>query len=241
MSLLSVHFQQQDKNMSNKQIKLLIFDLDGTLIDSVPDIAVATNAMLADLELPQFTESEIRHWVGNGSRKLIERALAHAKQMSKVDSAELNTAEQLFFQHYLQHCDEKTVPYQGVDKGLKALKQAGYTLALITNKPKQFIQPILQHFDWSSLFVMTLGGDSLAEKKPSPLPLQHVCQQLNVSVEQAMMIGDSKNDVLAGQNAGMPTIGLSYGYNYGQDIADFQPSFCFDTFGDMVGFLILSE
>ncbi len=225
--------------LMKNSIKLLIFDLDGTLIDSVPDIAVATNKMLADLGKQTFSEDDIRHWVGNGSRKLIERALAHAiEDKETITTSLINQAEQLFFQHYQQDCANKTVAYNGVDKGLIALKNHGFTLALVTNKPMQFVPSILAYFNWQDLFSVVLGGDSVAEKKPSPLPLNYVCEKLNISLKNAMMIGDSKNDIFAGKNAGMQTIGLSYGYNYGQAIEDFQPSYCFDNFSDMVEFLV---
>ncbi len=220
-------------------IRLLIFDLDGTLIDSVPDIAVATNKMLADLGKRTFSEDNIRHWVGNGSRKLIERALDHAiEDKETITTSLINQAEQLFFQHYQQDCANKTVAYNDVDKGLRTLKNQGFTLALVTNKPMQFVPSILAYFNWQDLFSVVLGGDSVAEKKPSPIPLNYVCEKLNISPQNAIMIGDSKNDIFAGQNAGMKTIGLSYGYNYGQAIANFQPSYCFDNFSDMVEFLI---
>ncbi len=220
-------------------LKLLIFDLDGTLIDSVPDIAVATNKMLADLGKQTFSEDNIRHWVGNGSRKLIERALDHAIQdKESVTTSLIDKAEKLFFQHYQQDCANKTVAYNGVDKGLRALKNHGFTLALVTNKPMQFVPIILDYFNWQDLFSVVLGGDSVAEKKPSPMPLNYVCEKLNISPQNAIMIGDSKNDIFAGQNAGMQSIGLSYGYNYGQAIADFQPSYCFADFSEMVEFLI---
>ncbi len=219
-------------------IKLLIFDLDGTLIDSVPDIAVATNKMLSDLGKQTFSEDNIRHWVGNGSRKLIERVLDHAiENKETITTSLIDNAEQLFFQHYQQHCANKTVAYNGVDNGLKILKNHGFTLALVTNKPMQFVPSILEYFNWQDLFSIVLGGDSVAEKKPSPLPLNYVCEKLNISTEHAIMIGDSKNDIFAGQNANMQTIGLSYGYNYGQEIVDFNPSYCFDDFSEMVEFL----
>ncbi len=102
----------------------------------------------------------------------------------------------------------------------------------------QFVPDILDKFAWTPLFNMVLGGDSLTKKKPDPMPLFHVCEQLGFHVEQAFMIGDSKNDVFAGQNAKMDTIGLSYGYNYGQDIREFQPTLAFDNFGQMVEFLL---
>ncbi len=220
-------------------LKLLIFDLDGTLIDSVPDIAVATNKMLADLGKQTFSEDNIRHWVGNGSRKLIERALDHTiEDKESITTSLIDNAEQLFFQHYQQDCANKTVAYNDVDNGLRTLKNYGFTLALVTNKPMQFVPSILAYFNWQDLFSVVLGGDSVREKKPSPLPLNYVCEKLNISPQNAIMIGDSKNDIFAGQNAGMKTIGLSYGYNYGQEISDFQPSYCFDNFNDMVEFLI---
>lgn len=241
------------------QKPLLIFDLDGTLIDSVPDIATATNAMLAELGKPQFGTDDIRNWVGNGSRKLVERALYNASHMSEADANktnqinhdtqaivetgqptadEVDAAEAVFFKHYQKDTASKTQPYAGVSQGLQALDNAGYVLALVTNKPARFVPSILQAFAWQGYFKVVLGGDSLAEKKPSPLPLQHVCEALDQPASQAYMIGDSKNDILAGQNAGMDTLALSYGYNYGQDIREFNPNHTFDTFNDMVAFLL---
>lgn len=219
----------------NKQ--LLIFDLDGTLIDSVPDLADATNAMLTDFDLSTANIDEVRHWVGNGAKKLIERALSDKTGKQPTDK-QVEQGYQLFLEHYANKASNHTTAYQGVDDGLHKLKQAGYTLALVTNKPIRFVPAILDNFGWTQLFAITLGGDSLSEKKPNPLPLNHVCNELKFHVEQSYMIGDSKNDILAGQNAGMDTLGLSYGYNYGQDIRDFNPTQAFDNFSDMVAFLL---
>lgn len=223
----------------NKQ--LLIFDLDGTLIDSVPDISSAANAMLAELNMQNYGVSEVRNWVGNGSHKLVERALMAANNTNTTPSEQdINHAHNVFLEKYTQCAAVNTIEYTGVTTGLKQLKQAGYTLALVTNKPMQFVPAILDFFEWTNLFDITLGGDSLSKKKPDPMPLYHVCDALKFHVEQCYMIGDSKNDILAGQNAGMKTLGVSYGYNYGQDIREFNPTHAFDTFGDMVKFLLPS-
>ena len=222
----------------NKQ--LLIFDFDGTLIDSVPDLADATNIMLTTLGKETYSLDTIRNWVGNGSRMLVERALVGKIEVleGELTKEEADHAEQVFFEAYNNISGSKTVAYPDVDSGLKKLKAAGYTLALVTNKPIRFVPKILQSFGWQDLFVEVLGGDSLPVKKPDPAPLLHVCEALNVTPDQAVMIGDSKNDILAGQNANMDTLGLSYGYNYGQDIRELNPTDAFDDFATLVKYLL---
>lgn len=222
----------------NKQ--LLIFDFDGTLIDSVPDLADATNAMLTTLGKDTYPIQTIRNWIGNGSRLLVERALVGKVEVAEGELTveEADHAEQIFFEAYKNLSGSKTVAYPDVDDGLKRLHAAGYTLALVTNKPIRFVPKILQSFGWQDLFSEVMGGDSLAVKKPDPTPLLHVCETLNFSVEQSVMIGDSRNDMLAGQNANMDTLGLSYGYNYGQDIRELNPTEAFDHFADLVAWIM---
>lgn len=240
---------------------LLIFDLDGTLIDSVPDLAVAVNAMLDELGYEQVDESVVRGWVGNGSFKLVERALLSVKNTvdettdDQTTMATITTmgalsdvvqmAHKVFLRHYGALCDGelcamRTVPYAGVDNGLWWLRSAGFELALVTNKPMRFVPKLLGLFGWEDLFSVVFGGDSLAVKKPDPLPLLMVCERLGVNVCDAVMIGDSKNDVLAGQSAGMATVGLTYGYNYGEPITMSEPTWVFDEFGGLVEHLLSS-
>jgi phosphoglycolate phosphatase len=220
--------------------QLLIFDFDGTLIDSVPDLADATNAMLTTLGKETYPIDSIRNWVGNGSRMLVERALVGKVEVleGELTAEEADPAEQVFFEAYNNISGSKTVAYPDVDSGLKKLQAAGYILALVTNKPIRFVPKILQSFGWQDLFAEVLGGDSLPVKKPDPAPLLHVCNALNINPAQAVMIGDSRNDILAGQNANMDTLGLSYGYNYGQDIRELNPTEAFDDFAALVDYLL---
>lgn len=220
--------------------QLLIFDFDGTLIDSVPDLADAINDMLTTLGKDTYSIDAIRNWVGNGSRLLVERSLVGDINVAQgqLTEDEASYAESLFFEAYAKFSGRKTVAYPDVDSGLKQLKEAGFRLALVTNKPIRFVPKILQSFGWQMLFDEVLGGDSLSTKKPDPAPLLHVCKSLNVGAEQTVMIGDSKNDILAGQNANIDTLGLSYGYNYGQDIRDFNPTEAFNDFQSLVDWII---
>ena len=221
---------------------LLIFDLDGTLIDSVPDLADAVNAMLTKLGKATFSEDEIRHWVGNGGKVLVQRALSGSQTIDpNLKDDAINEALAIFFDCYHQNTCVRTRAYDGVSDGLNQLKQHGYTLAIATNKPIDFVPTILTQLGWQDHFAYVLGGDSLPVKKPDPLPILHVCEQLGFCVEQGYMIGDSKNDILAGQNAGMDTLGLSYGYNYGQDIRDYHPTHTFDDFSTLTKFLINAD
>ena len=220
--------------------QLLIFDFDGTLIDSVPDLADATNAMLATLGKAPYPLETIRNWVGNGSRMLVERALVGKIEVLDGELTEeaVDNAEQVFFDAYKNTSGSKTVAYPDVDSGLKKLQAVGFKLALVTNKPIRFVPKILQFFGWQDLFSEVLGGDSLPTKKPDPEPLLNVCNALNINPAQAVMIGDSRNDILAGQNANMDTLGLSYGYNYGQDIRKLNPTEAFDDFSALVAYLL---
>ncbi len=230
--------------MSSSNKRLLIFDLDGTLIDSVPDLADAINTMLTALGKKNYPLETIRHWVGNGAQVLIQRALVGdinldtPNSINQLTQTDLNHAETLFLQAYTQTQYQKTQPYQGVDQGLQQLHANGFILTLVTNKPSRFLPAILKSFAWERLFTLTLGGDSLPVKKPDPTPLLHICQTLNIAPQQAYMIGDSKNDILAGHNAQIDTLGLSYGYNYGQDIRDYRPAATFDDFPALVDYIL---
>jgi phosphoglycolate phosphatase len=214
--------------------KLLIFDFDGTLIDSVPDLADALNKMLIQLNKEPFHESTIRYWVGNGAQTLVKRALVGSDDISDFkEDAYFSNALRIFLEFYKQNCAEKTTLYPNVKTTLEKLKTDGYELAIVTNKPYIFIEPILKKLDLDRLFSLYLGGDSLDEKKPSAKPLLYLCEKLHYNTEDTLMIGDSKNDIIAANNAKMDSIAVSYGYNYGEDIALYSPSIIIQDFNEM--------
>ncbi len=220
-------------NFSNKEV--ILFDLDGTLIDSAPDLAVAVNHMLHTLKCETFSEDIIRYWVGNGAQILVKRALSGQSEIDEnLDPVLFEKALEIFLNFYAQNLAVTTVTYPNVPATLKALKEAGYRLAVVTNKPFDFVAPILKGLNLDGLFELHLGGDSLPQKKPDPAPLLHVCEQLNVTVAQCVMVGDSKNDILAANAAKMQSIGVTYGYNYGEDIGSYNPDIVVDDFADIL-------
>lgn len=218
-----------------QNISTFIFDLDGTLVDSVPDLAHALNATLHDMGLPTYPETTIRHWVGNGARMLVERGLSGSTSISHGQSnAQVDAALDKFLAHYRVLVCQYSALYKGVFDTLATLKRKQYNLALVTNKPEEFIPPILNAYSLNDMFLITLGGDSLPEKKPSPEPLLHVSDTLNVMPETCIMVGDSKNDIQAAKAANMRCVGLTYGYNYGEDIAIHEPDWVFDCFTQLL-------
>lgn len=213
--------------------KLLIFDLDGTLLDSLLDLTHALNAALTDCHLPTHSAQSVRAMVGNGSLVLCQRAI-HATHQD--DKALIERVHERFLYHYQSSATAHSTTYTGVSDGLLALHQDGFVLALCTNKPSQFVPAIVQKYHWH--FDSIVCGDTLPHKKPNPEPLLHICHTLQISPLDAIMIGDSKNDILAGKSANMPTLGVSYGYNHNEPIQNSQPDAIFDTFADLVAFLL---
>jgi len=212
--------------------KALFFDLDGTLIDSVPELAEALNSMLKSLNRTTFSESTIRYWVGNGAEVLVTRALLGEADISNhtLSSEEIEEALAIFLEAYARCSAHGAHLYPQVKETLEVLKKRGYRLAIITNKPTRFVAPILEKLQIIDLFETFLGGDALSQKKPHPLPLLHLCEVLCIEAEEAVMIGDSSNDILAAKAAKIESIGVSYGYNYGQPIVDYSPECVIDHF-----------
>ncbi len=220
--------------MHFKNKKAILFDLDGTLIDSAPDLANSINYMLRELQQDTFDEKQIRSWVGNGAKTLVKRALLANK---KSDDKIAQDGLEIFLDHYKNNLCNKTVLYPSVKKRLKELKDRGFMLAIITNKPYDFISPILKKLEIDNYFEDFIGGDSLKFKKPDPTPLLFMCDKLKVPIDQAIMIGDSKNDILAARAASMSNIALSYGYNYNEDLNIYEPDLILDNFGKIADYL----
>jgi len=217
--------------------RLLIFDLDGTLINSALDLALAINYMLQTLEEATFSEDIIHGWVGNGALTLVKRALSGSRTVDeKLDDAYVEKALKIFLDYYEQNLCNATVPYENVISTLNILKEK-YTLTIVTNKPYDFVDPILKGLKMNNLFSLILGGDSLSKKKPDSLPLMYVCDRLHESVENCVMIGDSKNDILAANACGMDSVGVTYGYNYGEDIGVHKPTVILDDFSELLELL----
>ena len=221
--------------MEFKNKKVIIFDLDGTLIDSAADLAYAINAMLTKLQRPTASETLIYTWIGNGAATLVQRALSHSKTIdSTLDKALSQKALAIFLEFYRQNLCTRTRIYPKVKDTLIKLKEKGYYLTIVTNKPFKFVAPILEHLALNHLFELVLGADSLEEKKPHPLPLLHTCQAFNISVQESIMIGDSKNDILAAHACEMQSIAVSYGYNHDEDITIHQPSLVINDFSTLL-------
>ncbi|ACM93081.1 phosphoglycolate phosphatase, bacterial [Nautilia profundicola AmH] len=207
-------------------MELLIFDLDGTLIDSVPDLTDAINKTFNELGIDRVTEEEVRNYLGNGARTLIERALKE-----KNDRELLQKALQSFKNHYKNNVCVKTSLYPGVKETLEKLP---HKKAIVTNKPYEFVGEILKTLGIDTHFEMYIGGESLPEKKPSPMPLLYVCEKMGFDPKNSIMIGDSKNDIIAAKNAQIKSIAVNYGYNYGEDVAVFEPDIIIDEFNKLL-------
>lgn len=193
--------------------RAIFFDLDGTLVDSVPDLAEAARRMLAELGEPTRTDAEITTFVGKGIPVMVERALTVGR--APVSAERHAQAVASFMRHYEDTNGKLTRAYPGVAETLPQLKARGLKLGVVTNKAEAFIAPLLDELGLGAYFDCLIGGDTLPRKKPDPDPLWHGCELLGVPHEAALMVGDSGNDALCARRAGIPVLLLTYGYNEG--------------------------
>jgi phosphoglycolate phosphatase len=208
-------------------INLIIFDLDGTLTDSLDDLTDAVNWMLARFARPALTAMEVRRLVGQGARRLVERALAGAS------AAEIEEGIALFLDYNEAHIADKTRLYPGVRATLNTLIERGIRLAVISNKNVRLCRRLLETLEADEYFEAVLGADSVSERKPSPVPVLQLLGETGVTAEAAVLVGDSINDIAAGQGAGVVTIGCRYGYGDAAELAD--ADFWIDAFDELLG------
>jgi phosphoglycolate phosphatase len=194
------------------RIKSVTIDLDGTLLDTVPDLAAAANGMLRQLGRPDYAIDTIAAFVGRGIPKLVERCLPD------LDAEALALAEDSFRRHYAAENGLRARLYPGVLDGLHAFREAGLPMAVITNKAAAFTEPLLRATQLACWFEFAVSGDSLPQKKPHPLPLLHACERLGSSPAENLHIGDSRHDAAAARAAGCPVFLVPYGYNEGENV-----------------------
>ncbi len=192
-------------------VDAVLFDLDGTLLDTVDDLHEAANRMLAELGRPLRTREEIRNFVGKGIPKLVERCLADPD----VSAADFDAAVEVFRTHYRETNGSKSAPYDTVRETLDALKASGVSMGVVTNKAQDFAVPLLEATGLADYFGAVVCGGMLPNKKPAPDMLLHACELLSVGKERAIMVGDSGNDALCAQAAGVPVLLMTYGYTEG--------------------------
>ncbi|MCG6940326.1 MAG: phosphoglycolate phosphatase [Thiohalocapsa sp.] len=217
--------------------QMVLIDLDGTLVDSVPDLTHSVDEMMAALDRPPHGEAAVRNWVGNGVERLVQRALT-GQLDGEPDPADYERAYPIFLELYSAHNGEHARLYPGVVEGLKALRKRGLKLGCVTNKAARFTEPLLENLGIADNFGIIISGDSLSEKKPSPLPLLHAAEHFGVTPPQSLMLGDSISDVKAARAAGFPVVCVSYGYNHGHDIREAVPDAVIDSLTELDGLLV---
>jgi phosphoglycolate phosphatase len=199
------------------RVKAVMIDLDGTLLDTIPDLAAAANMMLVELGRPALDESLIRTFVGKGIPRLVERSLTGSLD-GAADSGLFESALPIYERCYAAVNGKHTVLYPGVIAGLERMREQGFPLACVTNKSDRFTRPLLECMKLSDFFSLVVAGDTLPKKKPDPQQLLHACSNFGIDAGTMLMIGDSLNDALAARAAGCPVFCVPYGYNEGQDV-----------------------
>ncbi len=223
-----------------KKPQMILIDVDGTLVDSVPDLAYCVDQMMKALGRPPHGEAKVRNWVGNGVERLCRRALIGQLDGEPSD-ADFDKAYPIFLDLYAENTAKRSALYPGVREGLDYLQAADYKLGCVTNKAAQFTLPLLKDLGIHDVFEIIVCGDTLAEKKPHPLPLLHAAEHLGVTPRQSLMLGDSMSDVKAARAAGFQIVCMSYGYNHGEDIRDYHPDAVIDSMVELKGLLEAAE
>jgi phosphoglycolate phosphatase len=212
--------------------EMVLIDVDGTLVDSVPDLAFCVDEMMQQLGRPPHGEEKVREWVGNGVERLVRRALV-GQLDGEPDEADFQKAYPIFLDLYAENTSKRSVLYPGVEAGIAYLKTAGFKLGCVTNKAAQFTIPLLKELGIYDHFGIVVSGDTLSKKKPDPLPLLYVAEHFGVDPEKSLMLGDSVSDVTAARAAGFKIVCMSYGYNHGMDIRDAHPDAVIDSMAEL--------
>ena len=212
--------------------EMILIDVDGTLVDSVPDLAWCVDEMMTQLGCDPRGEAQVRDWVGNGVERLVRRALV-GQLKGEPEEVDFERAYPLFLELYAENTSKRSCLYPGVREGVDLLKAAGYPLGCVTNKAAQFTEPLLRDLGLIDDFSIVISGDTLAKKKPDPAPLLHGAEFFNCKPEDAMMIGDSVSDVAAARAAGFQIVCMSYGYNHGVDIREAAPDAVIDSLDEI--------
>lgn len=218
------------------RIRALLFDLDGTLVDSAPDMAVAVDRMLVDIGQSSAGEEKVRRWVGNGARRLVMRALT-GRQDGDPPEADVDRALALFLGYYEERLSVRSRLYPGTRSGLDRLQADGYRLACVTNKPERLARQLLNDLGLDDVLPVVVGGDTLTVRKPDPAPLHHAMAALAVPAQQTLMVGDSRADVEAGRNAGTGVVCVPYGYSQGEDVTALGPDVVVASIEELHGVL----
>ncbi|MBP5998770.1 MAG: phosphoglycolate phosphatase [Azonexus sp.] len=191
------------------------FDLDGTLLDTIADLAEGCRLMLDEIGAPPRTQAEVHSFVGKGMAVLVERCLTHDQPPS---AERLHAAIESFKRHYAAVNGQFTLAYPGVIEGLQAWQASGVKMGVVTNKPGMFTEALLDRMGIADYFDLVVSGDTTPNKKPHPEPILHACRLFNVRPDRNLHIGDSENDILAARAAGCPTFCVPYGYNEGKPV-----------------------
>ncbi len=216
--------------------KMVLIDVDGTLVDSVPDLAYCVDEMLKQLGMPTRGEAAVREWVGNGVVRLTERALVNDLN-GYPDQALFDKAMPIFNELYAENTSKRSKLYDGVLDGMEFLKSLDLKIGCVTNKAAQFTIPLLKDLGLHDEFEVIICGDTLEKKKPDPAPLLYASKQLGVKPEDSLMLGDSKSDVKAARAADFAIICVSYGYNHGEDIRHYEPDAVIDSMAELVNLI----
>ncbi len=214
----------------------VLFDLDGTLVDSLADIIAAVHLLERELGLPGCTDQQVSHWIGQGARVLVRRVVAGDRD-SLVDEPVLEQAFAIFMRHYAQQGTLRTRLYADAEQVLKTLRQQGIRIGLVTNKPKAITLDLLDTLNIAHYFAVVLGGGDVARPKPQPDMLLAAAAQLGVRPQDCLMVGDSSNDVQAARHADMPVAAVRGGYNHGEPIEYSQPDWVLDKLADLLPLL----
>lgn len=212
--------------------KLVLIDLDGTLVDSVPDLAYCVDEMMKALGREPWGVEKVRSWVGNGVDRLVMRALTNTL-WEDPESADFEQAHPIFMKLYTENTSGRSRLYDGVVEGIDYLRGNGFKVGCVTNKAEAFTVPLLKDMGIYDKFDVVVSGDTTPKKKPDPMPLLYAANQLGVKAEDCMMVGDSMHDVEAARNAGFQVACVPYGYNHGQDIREAGPDAVIDSLAEL--------